>query len=134
MADTERIIPGLTALLDKLKKNGARRSNINHIQKLLCANRRNAVIYRMALTDLALLSEENPEKRTSLLEELKQLNEENFAIVKRHYFDICPMTTTGIKSCMIPYHELKRVIENQLHPEAADAEMIYLGVEALGWM
>lgn len=134
IADTERIIPGLTALLDKFKKNGARRSNINHIQKLLCANRRNAVIYRMALADLALLSEENPEKRISLLEELKLLNEENFAIVKRHYFDVCPMTTTGIKSCMIPYHELKRVIENQLHPETADAEMIYLGVEALGWM
>ncbi|MBU9728321.1 glycoside hydrolase family 20 zincin-like fold domain-containing protein [Diplocloster modestus] len=134
MAVTEDIIRDLSDLLDQLKKGGARRSNVNHIQKLLCANRRNAVIYRMALADLKLLIEKDPQKRTALLEELKKLNEGNFEIVKHHYFDVCPMTTTGIKSCMIPYHELKRVIGNQLHPEAADEEMIYLGVEALGWM
>lgn len=134
MKDTEKIIEELTALLEKLEERNMRRSDIRHIQKLLCANRRNAVIYEMALTDLSLAAAEDPEERISLLKKLKQLNEKNFDIVKHHYFDVYPMTTTGIKSCMIPYHELKRVIQNELYPECLDEEMIYLGVEALGWL
>jgi hypothetical protein len=62
------------------------------------------------------------------------LNEEEFDIVKHNYFDVYPMDTTGVRSCMMPYHELKRVIMNELEPESADGDMIYLGVEALGRM
>lgn len=134
VTDTERIIMELDVLLIKLQKEGVKKSKLAHIRKLLCANKRNAVIYQMALTDLELLDAQEPEKRTALLKKMDQLNEENFELVKGSFFDVCPMTTTGIKSCMIPYHEMKRVIHNQLHPEQEDAEMIYLGVEALGWM
>jgi hypothetical protein len=42
---------------------------------------------------------------------------------------------TGIKSCMYPYHELKRVIDNALGRNTPpDGRMVYLGVEALGWL
>jgi len=41
---------------------------------------------------------------------------------------------TGTKSCMIPCHELRRVILNELYPDQKDEEPIYLGVEALGWL
>lgn len=134
VADTEQIIRELGALLMKLQKEGVKKSKLAHIRKLLCANKRNAVIYQMALTDLELLDAQEPEKRTRLLKKMDRLNEENFDLVKGSFFDVCPMTTTGVKSCMIPYHEMKRVIHNQLRPEQEDTEMIYLGVEALGWM
>jgi hypothetical protein len=35
---------------------------------------------------------------------------------------------------MIPYHELKRVLTNELYPDKRDDVPIYLGVEALGWL
>lgn len=134
MEETKGMIESLEGVLERLHKKGARKSVSMHIQKLLCANRRNAVIYKMALLDLDLLRETNSEKRRKLLKEMDALNEENFSIVKHNYFDVYPMDTTGIKSCMIPCHELKRIIRNQLEPENEDTEMIYLGVEALGWM
>lgn len=134
MAVTERMIPDLEALLARLRRDGEERYKIAHIQKLLCANRRNAVIYRMALADLELLEEQDPKKRAALLRRMEELNEENFNLVKGSFLDVCPMTATGVSSCMIPYHELKRVIHNLLQPEEPQEEMIYLGVEALGWM
>ena len=41
---------------------------------------------------------------------------------------------TGVKSCMIPYHELRRILHNLLDPAHADPEPVYLGVESLGWL
>jgi hypothetical protein len=36
---------------------------------------------------------------------------------------------------MYPYHELKRVLDNKLGLRVPpDGQMIYLGVEALGWL
>ena len=65
---------------------------------------------------------------------LENLNEKDFDIVKNNYFDVNPVSETGTKSCMIPYHELKRVLKNELYPDQRDDEPIYLGVEALGWL
>jgi len=62
------------------------------------------------------------------------LNEREFEIIRSNYFDVNPVCETGIKSCMIPYHELKRVLLNKLYPEKADNDPVYLGVESLGWM
>jgi len=40
-----------------------------------------------------------------------------------------------VKSCMYPYHELKRVLDNKLGRNVPpDERMIFLGVEALGWL
>lgn len=88
----------------------------------------------MARLDLALLGERDPARRRPLLLELDRYNDEDFRLVRENFFDVYPMETTGIRSCMIPCHELRRVIHNELEPEAADDEMIYLGVEALGWL
>ena len=51
------------------------------------------------------------------------------------FFDVLPVDRTGVKSCMYPYHELKRVIDNALGRNTPpDEQMIFLGVEALGWL
>ena len=59
---------------------------------------------------------------------------EDFDIVKEMFFDINPVTQTGVGSCMFPYHEMKRLIHNIRHPEAQDENIICSGVEALGWL
>ena len=50
------------------------------------------------------------------------------------YFDINPVEATGVRACMYPYHEIKRVINNVLDSENKNNKQIYLGVEALGWL
>ena len=74
------------------------------------------------------------EDKLKYLKEMYELNERDFDIIKNNYFDVNPVSETGTKSCMIPYHELKRVLTNELYPDKRDDEPIYLGVEALGWL
>jgi hypothetical protein len=50
------------------------------------------------------------------------------------FFDINPVGETGVKSCMFPYHEMKRLIHNIRHPESPDNDIICSGIEALGWL
>ena len=50
------------------------------------------------------------------------------------FFDINPVEETGVKSCMYPYHEIKRLIYNIRHPEEKDDGIICSGIEALGWL
>ena len=74
-------------------------------------------------------------KKITLLEEIDGHNEKDFALVKGMFFDILPVDRTGVKSCMYPYHELHRVLGNLLGRNVPpDNQMIYLGVEALGWL
>ena len=105
-----------------------------HFDKLLNAERRNAVIYDMMLAALAYQDETDPERREKLLDEILFLNEKDFDIVKEMFFDINPVGETGVKSCMFPYHEIKRLIYNIRHPEAPDDDIICSGIEALGWL
>jgi hypothetical protein len=44
------------------------------------------------------------------------------------------VSETGVRSCMYPYHEMKRLIHNIRHPEAPDTGIICSGIEALGWL
>jgi hypothetical protein len=54
--------------------------------------------------------------------------------MKSMFFDIYPVDRTGVKSCIYLYHELKRIVDNKLGlNNPADEQMIYLGVEALGF-
>ena len=105
-----------------------------HFEKLYNAERRNAVIYDMMLTALAYQKETDPAVKEQLLDELLYLNEEDFDIAKEMFFDINPVGQTGVRSCMFPYHELKRLVYNIRHPEAPDDDIICSGVEALGWL
>lgn len=105
-----------------------------HFQKLIVANQRNSVIYNLALASINYDNAQSKEEKIKYLKEMALYNELNFEIVRRNYFDANPVAETGTKSCMIPYHELKRVINNELEPDHADNVPIYLGVEALGWL
>ena len=105
-----------------------------HFEKLIVANRRNRVIYDLAIASVNYDHAVTEAEKTKYLKEMYELNERNFDIIKNNYFDVNPVSETGTKSCMIPYHELKRVLTNELYPDQRDHEPIYLGVEALGWL
>jgi hypothetical protein len=105
-----------------------------HFAKLLNAERRNVVIYEMVLASLRYEAESDPVKKDAVLDEILYYNEKDFAIAKEMFFDINPVSETGVKSCMFPYHEIKRLIYNIRHPENPDTDIICSGIEALGWL
>lgn len=105
-----------------------------HFEKIHNAQRRNAVIYDLVLAALAYEEERDPLKKDALLDEILRLNEIDFELVKEMFFDINPVYETGVRSCMYPYHEMKRLIHNIRHPEAPDGDIICSGIEALGWL
>ena len=105
-----------------------------HFDRLFNAERRNAIIYDMALASLRYEAEQDAEKKDAILDEILYLNERDFDIVKEMFFDINPVSETGVKSCMYPYHEIKRLIHNIRHPEEPDNAIICSGIEALGWL
>jgi len=88
----------------------------------------------MVLAALAYEKEEDSVKKNGLLDDVLRYNEKDFDIVKEMFFDINPVTETGVGSCMYPYHELKRLVNNIKHPESQDENLICSGVEALGWL
>ncbi len=130
--------PKIIQKLEKIKKVVSRDLRLRvyepHFEKLIIANQRNRVIYDMAIASINYDNSTNESERIKYLKEMLDLNEKNFEIVKNNYFDVNPVSETGTKSCMIPYHELKRVLINELYPKRRDNEPIYLGVEALGWL
>ncbi len=105
-----------------------------HFDRIHNALRRNAVIYDLVLTALKYEEESDPKKKDGLLSEILRLNELDFDIVREMFFDVNPVSETGVKSCMYPYHEIKRLIHNIRHPEAPDTGVICSGIEALGWL
>lgn len=105
-----------------------------HFDKLYNAERRNRVIYDMVLASLDYERETDPVKKDAILDEILYYNEKDFDIVKEMFFDINPVEETGVKSCMYPYHEIKRLINNIRHPDEPDEGIICSGIEALGWL
>ena len=130
--------PDIIQKLEKIRKSVAGNIRLKvyepHFEKLIVANQRNRVIYDMAIASINYDNAKSVSERIRYLKEMFDLNEKNFEIIKSNYFDVNPVSETGTKSCMIPYHELKRVLINKLYPERKDDEPIYLGVEALGWL
>lgn len=105
-----------------------------HFEKIEHAHLRNRYIYQLALASIAYDQAQTAEEKREHLLKMDYYNEQDFNLVKTRYFDVNPVSETGTKSCMYPYHELKRVIHNELYPEKRDDEQIFLGVEALGWL
>ena len=130
----ENILSKIKMLQKEAYLNEKLRPWLPHFDKLENAERRNAVIYDMVLAALAYEKEDDEEKKEKLLDEILYYNEEEFDSVKEMFFDINPVTETGVGSCMFPYHELKRIIHNMRHPEDKDEEVISSGVEAFGWL
>ena len=105
-----------------------------HFDRWSNAERRNNIIYDMALASLRYERETDPVKKDAILDEILDLNERDFDIVKEMFFDINPVRQTGVGSCMFPYHEMKRLIHNIRDPQHPDDNIICSGVEALGWL
>ncbi len=141
----------IPTILEAKKRHGELMQIIEHLQyrayeekELRCwlphfdrwhnAERRNAVIYDMALASLRYEEETDPVKKDKILDEILYLNEKDFDIAKEMFFDINPVRETGVGSCMFPYHEMKRLIHNIRHPESPDGAVICSGIEALGWL
>lgn len=104
----ENILSKIKMLQKEAYLNEKLRPWLPHFDKLENAERRNAVIYDMVLAALAYEKEDDEEKKEKLLDEILYYNEQDFDIVKEMFFDINPVTETGVGSCMFPYHELKR--------------------------
>lgn len=130
----QNILSKIKMLQKEAYLNEKLRPWLPHFDKLENAERRNAVIYDMVLAALAYEKEEDKDKKEKLLDEILYYNEQDFDIVKEMFFDINPVTETGVGSCMFPYHELKRIIHNIRHPEDKDEDVISSGVEAFGWL
>ncbi|MEE1113845.1 MAG: hypothetical protein UHN88_02090, partial [Eubacterium sp.] len=128
------IMRKIRMLQEEAEKNEKLRPWLPHFDKLANAEKRNAIIYDMMLASIAYTKETDPVKKDQLLDEILLYNEKDFDIAKAAYFDINPVTETGIGSCMFPYHEIKREIHNIRHPEDPDNNVISSGVEAFGWL
>jgi hypothetical protein len=130
--------PHIMKLLDEIRGETAAVKNLRpwllHFDKIKNAERRNAVIYEMAFAALRYEDEQEPMKKDAILDEILELNEKDFSIAKEMFFDLNPVDETGVKSCMFPYHEIKRLIHNIRNPSAPDNGIICSGVEALGWL
>jgi hypothetical protein len=124
----------LQQIYEACRKDRQLRHWAPHFAKLMNAQRRNAVIYEMALTSLEYEAEKDPKKQDALLEKILAYNEQDFALAKTMFFDVNPVGETGVKSCMFPYHEIKRLIHNLRNPEQPDNDIICSGIEALGWL
>lgn len=133
-ANHENIMCKIEMLRKEMSINRRLSPWLVHFDKLKNAERRNAVIYDMALAALAYEEAAEHKQKERLLDEIAYYNEQDFAIAKEMFFDINPVTETGIGSCMFPYHELKRLIHNMRHPESPDGDVISSGVEAFGWL
>lgn len=130
--------PNLMKAIEELREKAACDNKLScwlpHFDKLHNAERRNAVIYDLVIAALQYEEEKDPAQKDALLGEILRLNEKDFDIAKEMFFDVNPVSETGVKSCMFPYHEIKRLIHNIRNPEDPDNDIICSGVEALGWM
>ncbi|NLF26450.1 MAG: hypothetical protein GX592_01025 [Clostridiales bacterium] len=130
--------PKLLRKIEQLQEASGRDARLAiwrpHFDKWRNAERRNAVIYDMMLAALDYEREQDPARKDALLDEILRLNERDFDIAKEMFFDVNPVGETGVRSCMFPYHEIKRLIHNIRHPESPDEDIICSGIEALGWL
>lgn len=124
----------LERVLEALKEDKRRAAFVPHFKKWKVSLERSRIIYDMALKSLKYEEAKTEEEKREHLMGMYWDNEREFAIIRENYFDVNPISETGVTTCMIPYHELKRCILNRLDPEHPRKEPIYLGVEALGWM
>jgi len=129
-----RLMELIEELKDRAYHDKKLRPWLLHFEKWHNAERRNAVIYDLVLAALRYEEETDPVKKDAILDEVLYYNERDFDIAKEMFFDIYPVSLSGVKSCMFPYHEMKRLIHNIRHPEAPDDDIICSGIEALGWL
>jgi hypothetical protein len=128
------LLEEIHSIQQAIEKDPQLHEYIPHFAKIENAERRNAIIYDMILASLKYEKATSEEKKQHLLDEILYYNEKDFNLVKDMFFDINPISESGVKSCMYPYHEIKRIIHNIRHPEAADNAIVCSGIEAMGWL
>ncbi len=128
------LLTEIRAIRDELQSNPRLRVWSKHFDRLENAERRNRVIYDLVLSALAYERERDPVRRDELLDEVLHHNQRDFDIAKEMFFDLMPVGWTGVRSCMMPHHEMKRLVHNMRHPESPDDDIICSGIEALGWL
>lgn len=131
--DHAGILEKIHLIIKTLSFNPKLRHYALHFKKIENSHRRSRIIYEMMLASIEYDNAKDEDK-DKLLDEILFYNERDFDIVKEMFFDINPVSATGVKSCMIPYHELKRLIHNIKNPNDQDDAIICSGIEALGWL
>ena len=134
IAEHEPLLAEIRDIRDQLQGNPRLKVWVKHFDRLENAQRRNRVIYDLVLAALAYERETDPVRKDELLDEVLEHNQRDFDIAKEMFFDLFPVGWTGVRSCMMPYHEMKRLIHNIRHPEDPDSDIICSGIEALGWL
>ncbi|MBC7333105.1 MAG: hypothetical protein H5T85_01360 [Actinobacteria bacterium] len=134
ISDWEVISSKITKIKKYLEGNRNLHVYSKHFDKLENTNNRNLYIYNLCLSSIKYDSADTWEEKLKYLKEIDYYNEMDFKLIKEMYFDVNPVDASGVKACMYPYHEIKRVINNILNPDRRDDNQIYLGVEALGWL
>jgi hypothetical protein len=130
-----RIDAMLARIIAYCEAHGEYAVHARHFHKIRNAHQRNRHIYELCLAAVKYDNEQDEGRRLELLKEIAAHNEKDFELVRGMFFDVLPVDRTGVKSCMYPYHELKRVLDNKLGRRVPpDEQMIFLGVEALGWL
>jgi hypothetical protein len=119
---------------DKLKNDKKLNIYYKHFEKIENSHRRSKEIYELCLNAIKYDNANTEKEKSKYLKLIDYYNERDFDIVKELFFDIGIINTTGIRSSMFPYHELKRVINNILNPNNLDENQILIGFEALPWL
>lgn len=132
--DHEALLTEIRTLRAELAGNPRMQHYDPHFARLENAERRNRVIYNLVLAALAYEREGDPAAKDRWLDEVLRHNEADFTIAKEMFFDLKPVLETGVRSCMMPYHELKRLVHNLRHPDSPDDDIICSGIEAMGWL
>jgi len=132
--ENKKILNTIHSIIDSVKKDHSLAHYVLHFEKLKNMALRSDVILDMCFTSIKYEAAHDADEKIKILQELSELNEKDFEIIKAMYFDINPHDKSGVKVCGFPYHELKRTINNLLNPQKAYPQMIYLGTETIGWM
>ncbi|MGC0273334.1 hypothetical protein ACO0LV_10100 [Pseudactinotalea sp. Z1739] len=134
IGDHPHLLEQIRDIQEQVAAEPALQHYLPHFTKIENAHRRNRVIYDLVLSALDYEQETDPARKADLLDEVARHNERDFAIAKEMFFDLNPVSQTGVRSCMMPYHEMKRLIHNIKNPDAPDEDIIVSGIEALGWL
>ena len=118
----------LSRIISYCEAHGEYAVHAGHFRKIRNAHQRNRHIYDLCLAAVKYDHEQDEAKRLALLKLIDRHNEKDFELVRGMFFDVLPVDRTGVRSCMYPYHELKRVLGNKLGRNVPpDERMIYPG-------
>jgi hypothetical protein len=92
---------GLLDLIHEVQGRINKNPNIHiykpHFAKIENSHRRNRIIYEMVLASLTYEKSQDDIEKNKILDEILEMNEEDFILVKDMFFDVNPVAETGVK-------------------------------------